>query len=73
MKRKDKIQVIKLKCGVEVLVDFERKMKCPCGEDIWFGKTKKGGWMPIYLCGLAEWDTHYANCPLGNTFRKGAK
>lgn len=70
MKREDKIRTIKLKCGVEVLVDFKRKVKCECGQDIWFGRTKRKRWMPIVLVGLAEWDTHYADCPLADKFRK---
>jgi len=65
-----KIRTIKLKCGVEVTVNFGASKKCECGRQIWFGMTKQKRWMPICLVGLAEWDTHYADCPLAKSFRK---
>jgi len=71
--KKPNIQQIKLKCGIDVVVDWRAKKKCECGADIWFGMTKKKRWMPITLVGLAEWDTHYADCPLADKFRKNRK
>ncbi len=73
MNSKDKVRTVKLKCGIEVLVDFGRKVVCECGTDIWFGRTKRKRWMPINLVGLVEWDTHYADCPLANKFRRKRK
>ena len=76
--KKPKVQKIKLQCGIEVTLNWSARKKCECGETIWFGRTNKGRWMPINLVGLAEWDTHYADCPLADKFRqknrrKGAK
>lgn len=70
MRNSDKVQEVKLKCGIKVLADFRVKKRCKCGQDIWFARTEKGGIMPIYLVGLAVWDTHFANCPLAKKFRK---
>lgn len=67
---KQRIQTIHLKCGVEVTVDWNAKTKCKaCGKDIWFGKTKTGKLMPFVLVGLAEWDTHFADCPKAEEFK----
>ena len=67
---KKKTQIIVLKCGIEVIVDWNSRRKCKCGKEIFFAVTKNKKTMPIYLVGLAEWDTHFANCPLANKFRK---
>ncbi len=71
--KRPKLQQIKLKCGIEVVVDWSSKKKCECGEEIFFAVTKNKKTMPIYLVGLAEWDTHFANCPLARKFRKKNK
>jgi len=69
----------KLKCGIEVQIfsiegkKKAPKVKCECGQDIMFAKTRKGNWMPIQLVGFAEYDTHYAYCPLAEKFRKKNK
>ena len=68
--KRPKLQQIKLKCGIEVVVDWSTKKKCECGEEIFFAVTKNKKTMPIYLVGLAEWDTHFANCPMARKFRK---
>lgn len=70
MRNIDKVQEVKLKCGIKVLADFRTKKKCKCGQDIWFARTQKGKTMPIVLVGLAEWDTHFADCPFAKKFRK---
>jgi len=73
---KDWIPNCKLKCGIEVQIfsiegkKKAPKVKCECGEDIMFAKTKRGRWMPIQQVGFLEFDTHYAYCPLANKFRK---
>ena len=68
--KRPKLQQIKLKCGIEVVVNWNSKKKCECGEEIYFAVTKNNKTMPICLVGLAEWDTHFANCPLARKFRK---
>lgn len=68
--KRPKVQTIKLNCGIEVTVNWSAKKKCECGRDIWFAVTKKKRWIPICLVGLAEWDTHFADCPLAKKFRK---
>ena len=66
-----KEQVIKLKGGAEVLVDWATKTQCKkCGKKIYWAKTKTGKLMPIEVCGLAEWQSHFAGCPFAKEFRK---
>jgi len=72
-KKKEWIPNCKLKCGIEVQLVSTKKVKCECGQEIMFAKTKRGRWMPIQLVGFAEFDTHYAYCPLADKFRKNLK
>lgn len=64
-------QKIKLKSGIEVVVDWDSKTTCKnCNAEIYWAETKNGKFMPIELVGLAEWDTHYATCKFANEFKK---
>ncbi len=67
---KPKLQVIHLKSGLEVVVDWNSKQKCKCGAEFWFALTKNKKFIPIVLVGLCEWETHFADCPFANKFRK---
>jgi hypothetical protein len=67
---KRKLQVIKLKGGAEVMVDWTTKSECKsCKQKIYWAETKNGKQMPINVCGLIEWESHFANCPQANIFR----
>lgn len=69
--KKLKLQEIKLQCGIKVMVDWNSKDKCKkCGKDILWAMTKNKKFMPIVLTGFMEWDTHYADCPFADQFRK---
>ena len=59
----------KLKCGIEVQI-VSKKVKCECGQDILFARTKRNRYMPIQSVGFLEFDTHFAYCPLAEKFRK---
>lgn len=67
-----KPHLIHLNCGLDVLADMNSQTHCKgCGQKIWWAvnpKTKK--MLPIVLVGLAEWDTHFADCPMADKFRK---
>jgi hypothetical protein len=66
-----KLQIIKLKGGAEVMADWATKTKCKsCSQEIFWAKTKSGKQMPIEICGLAEWQSHFASCPDALKFRK---
>lgn len=69
MKKEEWIPNCKLKCGIEVQI-ISKKVKCECGQDILFARTKTNRYMPIQSVGLAEFDTHFAYCPLSNFYRK---
>ena len=69
--KKEKLQIIHLKGGAEVLADWNSRTKCKaCNKEIFFAKTKKGKMMPIELVSLGEWESHFATCPAANSFRK---
>lgn len=68
-KYKAKLQDIHLRNGIELTVDWNSKMVCRCGVEIWWGRTKNHKFMPIELVGLAEWDSHFATCPYAKEFR----
>jgi hypothetical protein len=67
-----KIQTIRLNGGrgIEVTFDMNDKRKCKCGKTMWFALTKNKKWIPIVMTSLAVWNTHFADCPLANKFRK---
>lgn len=70
-KDKRKLQIIHLKGGAEVLVDWNTIGECKsCGVKIWWAKTKTGKMMPINVIGAAEWESHFASCPDAKKFRK---
>ena len=69
--KKQKLQIIKLKGGAEVLVDWATRSNCKsCGRKIYWAKTKNEKQMPIEVCGLAEFQSHFASCPDASEFRK---
>jgi hypothetical protein len=70
-----KLQIIKLKGGAEVLVDWSiPKKECKaCGVSIQWAKTKSGKMMPINVCGAFEWEPHWASCKFADKFRKKRK
>ena len=73
-KDKRKLQIIKLKGGAEVMVDWTTKSQCKaCGQKIYWAETKNGKQMPINACGLCEWESHFATCPEANKFRNMKK
>ena len=62
---------IKLKCGIEVLIDWNSQTQCKgCGQEIMWAVTRKKKLIPVRLVGLAEWDTHFIDCPMADKFRK---
>jgi len=66
-----KLQIIKLKGGATVTVDWNTQTTCKsCGAKIWWVKTKNDKLMPINCCGVAEWESHFASCPDAVKFRK---
>ena len=70
-KEKIKPHWIKLKSGIEVCVDMASQSWCKgCHQKIWWAVTKNKKLMPICLMGFMEWDTHFANCPMADKFRK---
>ncbi len=73
MKKEIKIKPhwIELKSGIEVCVDMASQDWCKgCHSKIWWAVTKKKKLIPICLVGLAEWETHFVNCPMADKFRK---
>lgn len=72
MEKKIRPHEIHLKCGLDIIVDMASQTWCKgCHQKIWWAvnpKTKK--MMPICLTGFMEWDTHFANCPMADKFRK---
>jgi len=65
---------IHLKCGIDVVVDMNSQDWCKgCGRKIWWAVTKKKKLIPICLTGFMEWDTHLADCPMADKFRKRGK
>ena len=71
MTDKRKLQIITLKGNASVMVDWATESKCKaCGQKIYWALTKKGKQMPINVCGLCEWESHFASCPHANEFRK---
>ena len=71
---KQKLQIITLKGGAEVLADWATMTSCKsCGMKIYWAKTKNEKQMPINVCGVAEWESHFASCPNANTHRKNGK
>ncbi len=70
-KDKRKLQIIKLKGGAEVMIDYASQTECKsCGVKIWFAETKNGKQLPINLIGVMEWEPHWASCPFADEFRK---
>lgn len=66
-----KLQKIKLRSGSEVTADWDSKTNCKkCGKEIFWAMTKNEKPMPIILVGLAEWDSHFADCKFAKEFRK---
>jgi len=70
-KDKRKFQIIRLAGGAEVLVDWATRSNCKsCGQKIYWAKTKNEKQMPIEVCGLAEWQSHFVSCPKSLKWRK---
>ena len=71
---KQKLQIIKLKGGAKVLVDWNTMSACKaCGVKIYWAKTKNNKMMPINVCGMCEWESHFASCRAADRFRKNKK
>ena len=69
--KKKELQVITLRGGAEVLVDWATQTTCKsCGAKIWWAKTGKGKMMPINHCGLVEYESHFASCKQAKEWRK---
>jgi hypothetical protein len=66
---------VKLAGGVEVYFDLDaRPTKCKkCGESIRFAATLTGKKMPVSEIAPGEYQSHFADCPFADGFRKGQK
>ena len=68
---KQKLQIIRIRGGAEVMVDWATKSNCKaCGQKIYWAKTKNEKQMPIEVIGICEWQSHFASCPAATKFRK---
>lgn len=64
---------IKLKCGVVVVVDWSSLKKCRCGKEIFMAVTVNMKIMPIVPIARGVFDTHFADCPFADDYRKRKK